>query len=82
MDVKNEMKHTRTFLIAGVTLIVIGIIILVIKGMSPEYVDAEGILHERFYLVIFGFFCMLCGALSCAVAGIKSIIFYLKNQRA
>lgn len=45
---QNEVKHTRTFLIVGVSLIVIGIVMLVIKGMSPEYIDAEGILHERF----------------------------------
>ena len=42
---------------------------IVIKGLSVEYIDAEGFLHENFFLLPIGFFCMFCGFISFVGAG-------------
>ena len=54
----SETRRARfnmiTTLIGG-SFLLIGVMLLVIKGMSVEYIDAEGILHENFFLIPTGF---------------------------
>ena len=61
----SETRRARfnmiTTLIGG-SFLLIGVMLLVIKGMSVEYIDAEGILHENFFLIPTGFLCMFCGS--------------------
>lgn len=73
-------KYNMICSIIGSFLILIGIIMLLIKGMSVEYVDTQGILHENFFLVPTGFLCMFCGLISFVTVGIKSIIIKIKNR--
>ena len=63
----------------GGILLLIGVMLLVIKGMSVEYIDAEGILHENFFLLPLGFLCIFCGLISFVTVGIRAIIRKLKS---
>ena len=66
--------------IIGVVLLCIGILLLVIKGMSVEYIDANGILHENFFLVPIGFMCIFCGLISFVSIGIRTIVIKIKDR--
>lgn len=68
-----------TSIIGGV-LLCIGILLLVIKGMSVEYIDASGILHENFFLVPIGFMCIFCGLISFVSIGIRTIVIKIKDR--
>lgn len=65
----------------GGVLLLIGVMLLVIKGMSVEYIDAEGIIHENFFLLPLGFLCIFCGLISFATVGIRSIIRKMKKVK-
>ncbi len=64
----------------GGILLLIGVMLLVIKGMSVEYIDAEGILHENFFLLPSGFLCIFCGLISFMTVGIRAIINKVKSR--
>lgn len=68
-----------TSIIGGV-LLCIGILLLVIKGVSVEYIDANGILHENFFLVPIGFMCIFCGLISFVSIGIRTIVIKIKDR--
>ena len=74
----NHMNNMISSVIGGV-LLLIGVMLLVIKGMSVEYIDAEGILHENFFLLPLGFLCIFCGLISFVTVGIRAIIRKLKS---
>lgn len=57
----------------GVALLLLGAALLVLKGVSPEYLDADGVLHERFFLLPMSALCFLGGAAVLAVAGIRRL---------
>lgn len=48
----------------GGVLLLIGVILLVIKCLSVEYIDAGGALHENFFLLPLGFLYIFCGLVS------------------
>lgn len=60
---RNATRTTPIFII-GVGLVCIGMLLLVIKGMSVEYIDAHEILHENFFLIPIGFACIFFGVLT------------------
>lgn len=72
-------KYNMISAVTGGVLLLIGVMLLVIKGMSVEYVDAHGILHENFFLIPLGFLCIFCGLTSFVTVGIRAIICRLKN---
>lgn len=67
--------------VIGGSLLLIGVILLVIKGMSVEYIDADGILHENFFLVPTGFLCIFCGLISFVTVGIRTIINRIRSNK-
>ena len=73
-------KFNMTLSIIGGGLLCVGILLLVIKGVSVEYIDADGILHENFFLVPAGFACIFCGLISFASIGIRSIVSKIKDR--
>ena len=73
-------KFNMTTSIIGGGLLCIGILLLVVKGMSVEYIDANGILHENFFLVPTGFMCIFCGLISFVSIGIRTIISKIKGR--
>lgn len=64
----------------GGILLPIRVMLLVIKGMSVEYIDAEGILHENFFLLPSGFLCIFCGLIAFMIVGIRAIINKVKSR--
>lgn len=71
-------KYNMISSVVGGVLLLIGVMLLVIKGFSVEYIDAEGILHENFFLLPLGFLCIFCGLISFVTVGIRAIIKKLK----
>ncbi len=65
----------------GAGLILFGIILILIKGASVEYIDAEGFLHENFFLLPLGFLSMFCGLLAFLTAGVRSIIHRIMDRK-
>ena len=51
-------RYNMVCSIIGSFLILIGIVLLLVKGMSVEYIDGQGILHENFFLIPIGFLCV------------------------
>ena len=49
--------------IVGGVLMIMGLMCLIIKAFSVEYIDASGILHENFFLLPVGFLFIFSGAL-------------------
>lgn len=47
--------------VAGALVMLMGLMCFIIKGMSIEYVDAQGFLHENFFLVPLGYFFIFIG---------------------
>ena len=66
--------------IVGGGLLLLGILLLVVKGMSVEYIDADGVLHENFFLVLSGMMCILSGLLCFLSMGIKTLISQFKSK--
>lgn len=49
--------------IVGGVLMIMGLMCLIIKAFSVEYIDASGILHENFFLLPVGFLFIFSGVL-------------------
>ena len=75
-------KYNMVCSIIGSFLILIGIILLLVKGLSVEYIDAQGVLHENFFLVPIGFLCVFSGLISSITVGITTIISKFKNRNS
>ncbi len=78
----SETRRARMNLIAiiiGAALLCFGVACILIKASSVEYIDAEGFLHENFFLLPIGFFFIFSGLVTFAVTGIKNIVGKLKN---
>ncbi len=73
-------KYNMITISVGTGLLLIGMMLLVIKGLSVEYIDAEGFLHENFFLIPLGFFSMFCGFIAFLTAGIRTIIAKCRNR--
>lgn len=73
-------KYNMISSVIGGILLLIGVMLLMIKGMSVEYIDAEGILHENFFLLPSGFLCIFCGLISFMTVGIRAIINKVKSR--
>lgn len=58
----------------GVALVLLGIVLLTVKAMSTEYVDASGMLHEHFFLLPCGFLSIFGGLLSFLIVGVRKLI--------
>lgn len=64
--------------IVGSGMVLLGFFCFLIKGMSVEYVDETGMLHENFFLIGFGWLFILCGLL--IIAG--TLIHYLTKKHS
>ena len=59
----------------GTAILLCGIFCLIAKALSPEYLDAQGYLHENFFLLPISFALLLAAVLLFLGAGIH----FLKN---
>ena len=69
-----KAKYNMVTSIIGGIFLLMGLLMLVIKGMSVEYVDAQGILHENFFLLPLGFLSIFCGWILFVSVGIRALI--------
>ena len=77
---KGAPRHSL-FAVAGVVFLIVGALLLIIKAFSAEYVDAEGFLHESFFLLPCGFACIFAGIILEIVAGIQALIHRSKKAK-
>lgn len=64
----------------GIALLLIGAALIGIKALSVEYVDASGVLHENFFLIVLGFFFTFCGLVTFCVTGVRNLIFLVTEK--
>ena len=76
---KKDKKRSRLSMLGGI-LLALGMLLLIIKGFTPEYLDEEGFLHEYFFLIPMGFGCIFAGALSFVIAGIRAFVSRSNNK--
>lgn len=67
-------KYNMISTVVGAVLLLMGIMCFVIKGLSVEYIDAEGFLHENFFLIPIGLTFVFCGIISFFTIGIRTIV--------
>lgn len=74
-------KRNMITAIVGLLLTLAGIACFIIKANSVEYIDAEGILHENFFLLPIGFMLLFCGVISFIIADISFIVNKIKKAK-
>lgn len=75
-----RQRYNMVCLVIGSFFLLIGIIMLVIKGLSVEYIDSNGFLHENFFLIPLGFLSILCGLISFMTAGIRTLTHKIRDK--
>ncbi|MEG0294622.1 DUF3955 domain-containing protein [Enterococcus sp.] len=79
----SETRRAKMNLISisiGAVLFLMGVACLLIKSVSVEYIDAQGFLHENFFLIPIAFLLMFSGILVFAITGFKSLRFWWVNK--
>ena len=66
--------------IVGGVLMIMGLMCLIIKAFSVEYIDASGILHENFFLLPVGFLFIFSGALVIIVTCVSYIVKKIRER--
>ncbi len=80
MSETRRQLHLGVFPAIGTALLVLGLVLLAVKAFSPEYVDAEGFLHESFFLLPCGFFCIAGGIVCWMIAVIQKLVHHFKHK--
>lgn len=73
-------KINRSIIIIGAVLLCIGIACLILKNLTVEYIDSDGLMHENFFLLPIGFLFLFSGAMTFFVVGIKNIAAALSKK--
>ena len=66
--------------IVGGVLMIRGLMCLIIKAFSVEYIDASGILHENFFLLPVGFLFIFSGVLVIIVAYVSYVVKKIRER--
>lgn len=66
-------KYNMISTVAGGVLLLMGIFCFFVKAASVEYIDADGFLHENFFLIPIGYLFLLSGIISFISIGIRTI---------
>ena len=61
------MKTAKILTLSGLAALTIGVLCLIVKALLPETIDAQGILHEHFFLLPAGFFALFAGVILVAL---------------
>ncbi|MDO4198373.1 MAG: DUF3955 domain-containing protein [Erysipelotrichaceae bacterium] len=72
-------KHNKTSFMIGAVLMCIGMVLIIIKGLSVDYIDEAGILHENFFLLPIGFAFIFAGLIVFVIQLIRYLIS-LRNK--
>lgn len=80
----SETRKARMNMISvtvGAVLLCAGVICLIIKGLSVEYVDDSGLLHENFFLLPIGFLFIFSGLLTFIITGLSNAFRAISGRR-
>ena len=80
IDTKRS-KQNLTLTIIGLALLALGMLFIVIKGLSAEYIDEDGLLHENFFLLPIGFLFIFSAITTFVVMLINKIRIKIRNRR-
>lgn len=75
-----KAKYNMISSLVGGGFVLLGMLLIVIKALSVEYVDAEGILHENFFLLPLGFLSIFCGLVILLTVGIVRLIRKIRKK--
>lgn len=67
-------KFNFMMIIIATFLLLFGIGCFIIKGLSVEYVDSSGILHENFFLILIGYLFVFSAIITYLTVGVNNII--------
>lgn len=73
----SETRRTKMTMIAaivGAVLLCIGAGCIILKGLTVEYIDAAGVLHENFFLLPIGFLFLFSGLTVFLALGVKGVV--------
>ncbi|MGN0255376.1 MAG: DUF3955 domain-containing protein [Chordicoccus sp.] len=73
----SETRRAKMNLVStaiGGVLMLLGFMCFLIKALSVEYIDAQGILHENFFLIPVGFLLLSAGFLVILISGIAYLV--------
>lgn len=73
-------KRNLMSLAIGAILLFMGIVCIAVKVMTGSYVDADGFLHENFYLLPMAFVFFFGGFVAFFVTGVHHIVVSVRNQ--
>ncbi|XZH18516.1 DUF3955 domain-containing protein (plasmid) [Clostridium perfringens] len=73
------VKMNMVIIIIASFLLLIGLACLIVKGISVEYVDFNGDLHENFFLIPIGLLFIFSGFITFLMVGVKKIISIIKE---
>jgi transcriptional regulator with XRE-family HTH domain len=68
-----RLKTAQKILRTGALLMAAGLLCFILKSVSVEYIDAEGILHENFFYLPIGFLFLFSGLITLVVGLVKAI---------
>ena len=68
---KSSAGQSKRIIAVGAVLAGMGLVCLLIKALTPEHVDAAGMLHEAFFLLPIGFLLLFVGAAIVLAAAIR-----------
>ncbi len=77
-DVRRAHMNMVTSLV-GALVMAGGLLLWLIKANSVEYIDAEGFLHENFWLIPAGWFLIFAGLL---VILVSNVLFWHRQRKA
>ncbi len=77
---KKKSQYNKISAILGIQSFLFGFILLVIKGLSVEYIDAQGVLHENFFLIPIGFLFIFIGLILLLTILIRFIYKKIKQS--
>ena len=63
-----------TILGIGTLLLILGFACFLLKAITVEYIDVNGMIHENFFLIPIGFTFIFCGLMTFVIAGINAIL--------
>ncbi|MCH3989669.1 MAG: DUF3955 domain-containing protein [Lactobacillus sp.] len=78
-DENRTAKFNMVSAIVGGCLMLMGFLCFIIKGMSVEYIDKHGILHENFFLLPMGYMFLFAGLI---VIIVTAVAYLRKKHRA
>ncbi|MGN0242038.1 MAG: DUF3955 domain-containing protein [Candidatus Weimeria sp.] len=77
-----KIKLSSKFIITGAILMLIGFICFVLKSITVEYIDSQGILHENFFFIPIGYLFIFIGLIVILVGVVKTCKAKIrKNKR-